>query len=136
MSTVPANVAQHVRERARGRCEYCRMDQRLQGATFHVEHILPRAAGGTDDDANLALACPSCNLRKSNRTTAIDPESGNEVRLFHPRQDRWDEHFEFIDVNLRGKTPTGRATVTALDTNNERRQAIREMERTFGLFPE
>ena len=62
--------------RAGQRCEYCRMHQSLQGATFHVEHITPTAAGGSDEVANLAWACPSCNLKKSNRQTIVDPETG------------------------------------------------------------
>ena len=35
-----------VSTRAGDRCEYCRMHQSLQGATFHVEHIVPRSRGG------------------------------------------------------------------------------------------
>ena len=62
-------VVAAVRERAANRCQYCLMHQGLQGATFHVEHIVPRSKGGPDELANLALACPSCNLRKADRTT-------------------------------------------------------------------
>ena len=43
------------------------MHQSLQGATFHVEHIVPRCLGGLSKLENLAWACPSCNLHKSNR---------------------------------------------------------------------
>ena len=57
---VPAALAALVKERAEHRCEYCRMSQSLQGATFHIEHILPRSHGGTTHLANLALACPGC----------------------------------------------------------------------------
>ena len=38
--------ASMVQERADQRCEYCRMHQSLQGATFHVEHIVPSSRGG------------------------------------------------------------------------------------------
>jgi 5-methylcytosine-specific restriction endonuclease McrA len=61
-------MGREVEARARERCEYCRMHQSLQGATFHVEHIMPRARGGLTQLDNLAWACPSCNLHKSNRT--------------------------------------------------------------------
>ena len=60
--SVPGDLAAAVRRRAASRCQYCLMHQRLQGATFHVEHIIPRSKGGADELANLALACPSCNL--------------------------------------------------------------------------
>ena len=71
-------VAVAVRERAADRCEYCRMHQGLQGATFHVEHIIPRCKGGFTELVNLAWACPSCNFHNADRTTAINPENGEK----------------------------------------------------------
>jgi 5-methylcytosine-specific restriction endonuclease McrA len=32
--------------------------------TFHIDHFIPLALGGTNDAGNLRLACPACNLRK------------------------------------------------------------------------
>lgn len=135
MSTSWAETVRLVTARAAGRCEYCRMHQSLQGATFHVEHITPKAAGGTDDPDNLAIACPGCNLAKSDRTTVPDPESGANVPLFHPRADRWDDHFAWEDRQLVGLTPTGRATVAALNLNHARRLMVRRAEEWFELFP-
>ena len=59
-----SEIGREVEHRAAGRCEYCRMHQSLQGATFHVEHVIPRCLGGTSEFGNLAWACPSCNLHK------------------------------------------------------------------------
>lgn len=53
-----SEAARTVVERAKHRCEYCRMHQSLQGATFHIEHIQPASRGGSDSKGNLALACP------------------------------------------------------------------------------
>ena len=122
-----------VRKRARERCEYCRMTQEIQGAEFHVEHIVPRARKGLDELDNLALACPSCNLRKSDRAEHADPRTGRPERLYHPRNDRWSEHFRFEGLRIVGRTPVGRATVAALDLNTGRRIAIRAIERKLGL---
>ena len=58
-------IVAEVEQRAAGRCEYCRMHQSLQGATFHVEHIVPTVLGGSSTLSNLAWACPGCNLQKS-----------------------------------------------------------------------
>src|ERR1700682_3253586 len=102
-------LVEQVTTRAEGRCEYCRMHQALQGATFHVEHIKPSSAGGSDDLTNLALACPSCDLKKSSRLTAIDPETENEVPLFNPRTDPWEDHFVWQGHLVAGRTPIGRA---------------------------
>jgi len=132
---VPANLAAAVRERAAGRCQYCLMHQSLQGATFHVEHIIPRAKGGSSELSNLALACPGCNLHKADRTTAMDPGSGASVPLFHPVQQEWSEHFRFDGDQIEGLTPVGRATVAVLDLNHWRRRRIRAAEKRFGLFP-
>ncbi|WP_152097111.1 HNH endonuclease [Lacipirellula parvula] len=124
-----------VEERAGQRCEYCRMHQSLQGASFHLEHAVPRSKGGGDGLDNLAWACPSCNLRKSDRTVAADPHSGDSTPLFNPRTDRWDEHFAWHEYHLVGLTPIGRATVAAFDLNSPRRVLIRQVESAFELFP-
>src|SRR5687767_8492137 len=101
----------------------------LQGAEFHIDHALPKARGGGSGLDNLQLTCPSCNLAKSDRIELADPESGVRVPIFNSRADIWTEHFRFEDVTLIGLTPVGRAAVTALDLNSERRLRIRTAER-------
>jgi hypothetical protein len=130
-----AEIVRQVERRADQRCEYCQMHQALQGGTFHVEHILPTSRGGPSSMENLAWSCPGCNLRKSDRIEAPDPDSGAIVPLFHPRSDSWPEHFEWDGYLLVGRTPTGRATVFVLDLNHPRRLLIRQAEELFGLFP-
>jgi hypothetical protein len=120
--------------RACGRCEYCRMDQSLQGATFHVEHIVPSSLGGVSDPENLAWCCPGCNLRKSDRVEAPDPETGDLVPLFNPRRHSWPEHFRWEGYLLVGQSAVGRATVRLLDLNHPGRLLIRQAEERFGLF--
>jgi hypothetical protein len=129
------SLDQQIRDRAGDRCEYCRMHQSLQGATFHIEHIIPRSRGGLTLLDNLALACPSCNLAKSDRIDAVDADSGQPVSLFDPRQHSWSEHFRFRGTTIEPLTAIGRATVGVLDLNHPRREQIREAESRFGLFP-
>ena len=124
-----------VADRAAGRCEYCRMHQSLQGATFHVEHVVPSVQGGESALPNLAWACPGCNLRKSDRTQATDPDTGETVPLFHPREHTWSDHFAWDVFRVIGLSATGRATIAALQFNHERRLRIRQSEQLFGLFP-
>lgn len=123
-----------VEARAGRRCEYCRMHQSLQGATFHVEHIVPESRGGLTELANLAWACPGCNLNKSDRIEIVDPITQEVVRLLDPRQDVWSEHFIWDGVCVVALTPIGCAMVTAFDLNHSRRQLIRQAEQLFGLF--
>ena len=99
--------------RAEHRCEYCHAPEMVFNFLFEVEHILPLALGGLDVEGNWALACRSCNLRKAIHIRGTDPEDQSVVPLYHPRQDRWDEHFRAtVDLGrIEGITPTGRATV-------------------------
>jgi hypothetical protein len=132
---VPEALSRAVRERAHGRCQYCLMHESLQGATFHVEHVIPQSKGGESTLENLALACPRCNLHKADKTTAPDPLTGEQVALFHPLQQQWSEHFRFKGHEMEGLTAIGRATVVLLDLNHMRRQRIRQVEESFGLYP-
>jgi hypothetical protein len=123
--------------RAKHRCEYCRAPEAVFNFEFEVEHVTPKAPGGTDSETNLALACRACNLMKSDRVVATDPETGQETRLFHPREDRWREHFE-IDVGralIVGLTPIGRVTVMQLKMNRELQVDARRHWLELGLFP-
>ena len=126
-----------VSERAEHRCEYCHVPELVFNFPFEVEHIVPLRQGGATTEANLALACRSCNLRKGVQTTGVDPSSGAEVRLFDPRQDRWPDHF-YADLDtgeLIGLTTIGRATLAALRMNGEPQRAARRLWLRLGLFP-
>lgn len=115
-----------VRQRAGDRCEYCGLSQADSPlAPLHIEHICPRKHGGTDDEANLCLACIDCNLSKGSNLAGYDPLTGTLTPLFHPRRDRWDERFTFEGIYLTGKTPTGRTTVQVLDMNSDDRLGLR-----------
>jgi hypothetical protein len=51
---IPARLRRAVIKRAKGRCEYCRLAQKGQEATFHIDHIVPRREGGRTILRNLA----------------------------------------------------------------------------------
>lgn len=79
-----ANTRQFVRQRAGGICEYCRIPQAASPLIpFHVEHIIPKQHGGSDDPKGLALACDRCNAYKGPNLTSIDPDTGDVVPLFN-----------------------------------------------------
>ena len=111
------------------------MHHALQGATFHVEHIVPVHRGGNDEFENLAWACPGCNLYKSDRVDAPDPQTGEIVRLFNPRTDQWSDHFDWNQYEIMPLTAVGRATLRVLRLNAARRILIRQAEELFALFP-
>lgn len=124
-----------VAERAQGRCEYCGLSQAGQEATFHVDHVIPVASGGKTETNNLALACVSCSLRKGAREWVEDPDSCEQVKIFNPRKDKWEENFEWDGTKVYGLTPTGRATISALALNREVILAIRNEEASWDRHP-
>lgn len=123
--------------RARHRCEYCRAPEAIFNFPFEVEHIVAAALGGPSTQSNLALACRACNARKAARTEGTDPRDGGSVRLFHPRDDRWEDHFQFDmkTMEILGTTPVGRATVDCLGFNADFQLAARKRWLQLGLFP-
>jgi hypothetical protein len=66
-----------------------------------------------------------------------DPESEAVVRLFHPREDQWEDHFQVAPENgeIVGRTPIGRATVARLEINSAAQVAARQQWMRLGLFP-
>ena len=114
-----------VRERAGNRCEYCQLHQDDSPlAVLHVEHIIPKAHGGSDDLGNLALAC---NLHNGPNLTGLDPETTLVTELFHPRQQSWNEHFEWRGIQIAGKTSIGWTTIRVLWMNSEDQLALRSI---------
>ncbi|MEH2125936.1 HNH endonuclease [Nostoc sp.] len=126
-----------IAERANHRCEYCQAPEVVFNFPFEVEHIIPISRQGANNKANLALACRSCNLRKGTRISGTLPDSNTEVRLFHPRENQWSEHFQ-VDVEsgkIRGMTPVGEVTVEYLAMNSPAQVAARQLWIRLGLFP-
>jgi hypothetical protein len=139
MATVEA-YRRLVVARAGGVCEYCRLSQDPTGVTFHIEHVLPTSSGGQTVLGNLALSCPGCNLSKSVRRTGIDA-SGVEREIFNPRAYEpwllgWHLHFTLDRATGRivARSPTGEATIQALNMNAANRAFARHLQITAGLI--
>lgn len=118
---IPKHVERRVRAAAQNRCGYCLSPQYLVMARLEIEHIIPLAQQGTNDEMNLWLACPLCNRYKGERISAFDPITNQIVPLFNPRVQSWFEHFQWSDDGIRilGLTPIGRATVAALHLSDD-----------------
>jgi hypothetical protein len=136
-SKLSTDLLKQVRQRAEFLCEYCHTNERWQYVRFTIDHVIPLLEGGPDSLENLALACFHCNRRKSNKRTAIDPQTGEVVSLFNPRTLQWAEHFVWSADRLRiiSKTATGRATLALLELNRERISQIRQADIEVGRHP-
>ena len=114
-----------IRSRARHRCEYCRIPQTAYRSRFQIDHVIAQQHKGPTTSDNLALCCIRCNLHKGPNIAGVDPATGQITRLFHPRRDDWNAHFEWNGAMLVGKTPEGRATVEVLAINDSTFVALR-----------
>ncbi len=122
-------------QRAQHTCEYCQMPQEYDELPFEIDHILARKHGGPTTAQNLALACFPCNNHKGPNIAGRDPRTGRIVRLFHPRHDKWPQHFQWDGPFLVGRTPIGRETIAVLEINLPHRVALRQALIEENLFP-
>jgi hypothetical protein len=125
---VSSYVSAEVRDRVREQAGH---------GTLEIEHLTPRARKGSDEEENLWLACRLCNSFKADQVSARDPETGRDVAVFNPRQQRWAEHFMWTKdgTRIQGKTPCGRATVIALQLNNIVAVTVRRYWAQAGWHP-
>lgn len=134
---VTARELQQIVDRAEGCCEYCRSRADHATQSFSVEHIKPVSRGGETVLDNLALACTGCNSHKYTKIEEPDPFDGVSAPLYNPRSQRWRDHFRWNE-NYReivGLTPTGRATVNALQMNRFGVVNMRRLLFGVGLHP-
>jgi hypothetical protein len=134
---IPQALRKRVAHWAKHRCAYCQSAEAVIGATFELDHIIPFSLGGATEEANLCLACSECNDHKLNRVLAIDPQTEVAVSLFNPRTQVWTDHFCWRPdgSQVHGLTPTGRATVAALQLNRPKLVASRYLWVAAGWHP-
>ena len=120
MSLISDEVRARIRTQAGNRCGYCHSPQRYVLGSLEIDHIIPQARGGSDDEDNLWLACRMCNNFKGTQTGGLDPLTGRQIALFNPRQQRWTDHFAWSEDGTRivGLTGCGRVTILALRLNS------------------
>ena len=134
---VSEEVRDCVRAAAENRCGYCRSPQHLVFAPLEIDHLQPTSRGGSDDESNLWLACRMCNGFKSDQTEGRDPFTNQQMPLFNPRTQKWADHFRWgaDRLHILGETPTGRATVIALQLNNALALTVRSFWVAAGWHP-
>jgi hypothetical protein len=132
---VPAHLRRLVRERAKDCCEYCLMPESVSFASHWIDHIVAEKHGGKTEADNLANSCILCNQRKGSDLGSIDPDTGALTPLFHPRRDRWADHFRLVKGLIAPLTPIGRVTVGLLQLNHPDRIDEREQLIAAGVLP-
>jgi HNH endonuclease len=132
---VSPDIAERVRKRAGGLCEYCRLPQESYRLPFHVDHIIAEQHGRKSTYNNFFNSRPRCNRSKGPNIAGIDVKTRTLVRLFNPRQHGWDEHFRWRGPRVIGVTSIGRATIRVLAMNSEMAVRHRRQLITEGEFP-
>lgn len=134
---VPASLRRQIFHKAQHRCGYCLTPQSVIGPLLELEHLIPLAIGGTNDENNLWVACPVCNGAKSDRISAPDPETNTIVPLFNPSKDFWKAHFCWQENGtiILGLTQVGRATVSLLNMNHPDMVLARQLWVSAGWHP-
>lgn len=79
-------------------CGYCGKNSDIMNEKFHIDHFVPKSLDGEreKDYYNLVLACPKCNLTKSNKWPTKDKNITNDGKIgfVDPASKEYDEHVE------------------------------------------
>ena len=131
---IPSGLRQEVYDRARGRCEYCLIPETAVLVSHEVDHIIAQKHGGLTESGNLALSCTVCNKYKGTDLASLDPETGTVTPLFHPRRERWIDHFRLVGGEIVPLTATGRVTVRLLQLNHPNQIQDRNLLLAAGML--
>lgn len=115
--------------------EYCLIHENVTFFGCQVDHIISLKHGGPTEADNLAYACTFCNRNKGSDIASIVLETGNLVRLYNPRVDRWADHFQLNGSQIKPLTEIGEVTALILGFNNNNRIMEREALMRSGLYP-
>ena len=119
------SLRRRIRARSTLRCEYCHVPEQYDRLPFQPDHIIAEKHDGPTTEDNLAWSCYDCNIYKGPNIAGIASDPKAAIRLFHPRDDEWHEHFTWQAGELVGKTEVGLATINVLRINLNRRIAFR-----------
>src|SRR5262245_27186079 len=132
---VSAELRRLVVARAEGLCEYCLIAEEDTFYGCEVDHIISEKHGGPTQEDNLGHACVFCNQAKGSDIGSIHWESGQFVRFFNPRTDRWADHFFLKDYRIESITEIGAVTARILQFNLLERLLERQALALVSRYP-
>ena len=137
MSTtyISVELRRFVTDRAEHLCEYCLIAEDDTFFGCQIDHIISEKHGGPTDVDNLDYACLCCNQAKGSDIGSIDWDSGEFVRFFNPRIDRWGDHFALFGIRIEPLTKIGRVTTRILGFNSDDRILERETLKSYNRYP-
>ena len=108
-----------------GMCGYCGKSKSIMRERFHIDHFVPVTVDKDreNDYYNLVLACPKCNLSKSNKWPTKDKNLPNdgENGFVDPATEEYDRHMERNPEGyIVGITPLGKQMCRLLNLDIRR----------------
>lgn len=94
--TLSVKTRFEVLKRDRFTCAYC--GKHPPEVLLEVDHIVPRAAGGSDDIANLTTACTDCNRGKGGRMLEEGTSPAVNQAALVEMQERIDQAKAYMDL--------------------------------------
>ncbi|PWK18775.1 HNH endonuclease [Arcicella aurantiaca] len=104
-------------KRATQCCEYCHLEDDVNYIPHQIDHIISLKHGGKTELENLAYSCFSCNNNKGSDIGTMLLPNMEFIRLFNPRLDNWNEHFELAYGVIYPLTSIGEETIKLLKMN-------------------
>ena len=129
-----ATLERLVRQRAGGRCEYCRLPQAGTQVPIEIDHIIARKHRGRTLAGNLALSCYYCNVYKGPNLTGRDPATGKVTPALPSPPSQMELSFPFRGQPPIGRTAIGRTTIDVLRMNHPQLVALRDLLLAAGII--
>jgi HNH endonuclease len=136
-SYLTSELRRLVADRAGHLCEYCLIHAEDMFFGCEVDHVISEKHGGLTREDNLAYACLPCNRYKGSDIASIVSPTGELIRLFNPRRDRWADHFRLDEdgVTILPLSVLGEATIRLLRLNDGDRLLERQTLRSVNRYP-
>lgn len=125
-SYISEDLRRLVASRAEYLCEYCLVYEEDTFYGCEVDHVISVKHGGTTYSDNLAYACALCNRQKGSDIGSILWRTGEFIRFFNPRTDRWADHFRLDGAVIEPLTGIGEVTARILGFNHGNRVLERQ----------
>lgn len=132
---IKAELRRLVIARADYRCEYCLIHEEDTFFGCEVDHVVSVKHGGATEAGNLAYACQVCNRQKGSDLGSLARRTGELVRFYNPRADRWADHFRLGAATITSITDIGEVTARIFGFNREERLMEREELIAQGRYP-
>jgi len=136
---LPSDIGDALRRLVAGRafyrCEYCLLSEDDSFTPHQVDHVISRKHGGLSVESNLAFACLRCKTWKGTDIASVETVTGRLTPLYHPRNQRWQDHFHLQGPVIEPLNPEGIVTARLLRLNLDQRVVERRLLIVIGRYP-